>query len=124
MASMLDFSIPVGLTSCVNVRIDVFGLLIILLRMSRITSDIQTVGFRCFGALHNNPVACHFLTNICIVLFAGKPFPGNLTSKFSCVCLTEPILTYASTISILSIIEYIILQKRLEIFTQCNLTIN
>jgi hypothetical protein len=96
---------------CANFRVDFFGLCVILRRMSSITSGVRTAGALCFGALCTDPVARHFLTNVCMALFAGMPLPGNLFPKIPRVSQIEPVLTYASTIATLSSIEYVILHN-------------
>jgi hypothetical protein len=92
---------------CVNLRVDFFGLCVILRRMPSITSSVRTAGALCFRALCTDPVV-RFLTNVFMALFAGMPLHGNLSSKIPRVSLIESVLTYASTIATLSSIEYIL----------------
>ena len=74
--------------------------------MSSVTSGMRTDGGLRFGVLATEPTVCHFLTNACMALFAGRPLLGNLLPKMSQVFLTEPVFMYASTIVTLSTTEY------------------
>jgi hypothetical protein len=105
------------LSCCDNLRVDFFGLCIILRRMSSVTSGVRTeVGLR-FGALATEPVALHFLTNAYMALFAGRPLPGNLLPKISRVSLIEPVFMYASTIATLSATDYVILHNMAQCYS-------
>ena len=73
--------------------------------MSSVTYGMWTEGGLRFGALATEPVARHFLINACMVLFAGRPLPGNLLSKISRVYVIEPVFMYVSAT------EYVILHS-------------
>ena len=108
MAWDLDSLTHVGTLSCCdNLRIDFFGLCIILRQMSSVTSGMWTEGGLCFGAIAIEPIVCHFLTNAWMALFAGRPLPGNLLPKILWVSLIELIFMYTSTIVTLSGTKYV-----------------
>jgi hypothetical protein len=77
--------------------------------MSSVTSGVRSEGGLRFGALATEHVVCHFLTNACMAVFAGRPLPGNLLPKILRVSLIEPVFMYASTTATLSATKYVIL---------------
>ena len=74
---------------CDNVIVDFLRLCITLRRRSPVTSGVRTEGGLRFGALGTEPVARHFLTNVCMALVAGGPLPGSLLPKISRVSLMD-----------------------------------
>ena len=95
-------------------RVDFFGLCIILRRMSSVTSGMRTEGGLRFRALATEPVARHFLTNACMALFTARPLPWKYLPKISRVSLIESVFMHVSIIATLSATEYVIVNNKAQ----------